>query len=103
MLEEHQFDKIVFNKYFLFLLFFIFHFVLIFQGFDVTDYGDTFTQQYLLLEHPLSIDQYNAMFFLSDFVGGHLTPSNRWTKSILGETRRGSSLLSMHLRSVLDP
>ena len=85
MLEEHQFDKIVFNKYFLFLLFFIFHFVLIFQGFDVTDYGYHFTNQYLLLDYPFSIGDTNAMVILSDFVGGiwlHLIggPSLFWAK-----------------------
>ncbi len=54
-----------------------------FQGFDVTDWGFHFTNQYQIFEYPLSSIQINPMYILSDAVGGlwlHLlgTPSVFW-------------------------
>ncbi|MFA5613334.1 MAG: hypothetical protein WC993_02565 [Methanoculleus sp.] len=75
----------LFNKYVLALVLFPIFFLLAFQGFDVTDWGFHFTNQYLLLEYPLSSIHINPMYILSDAAGGlwlHLLgmPSVFWGK-----------------------
>jgi hypothetical protein len=75
----------LFNKYVLALVLFPIFFLLAFQGFDVTDWGFHFTNQYLLLEYPPSSIHINPMYILSDAAGGlwlHLlsTPSVFWGK-----------------------
>lgn len=62
--------KYIYNKYFLFLSCLLFFFILTIQGFDVTDYGYHFTNQYLLLNYPLSTITINHAYLLSDVAGG---------------------------------
>ena len=52
------------------VILFIIFFLLSFQGFDITDSGYHFTNQYQLLKYPLSSIHFNPMFILSDFAGG---------------------------------
>jgi len=73
----------LFNKYVLFLVTFSMFFLLSFQGFDVTDWGFHFTNQYQMFEYPLSSIHINPMYILSDAAGGlwlHLlgTPNIFW-------------------------
>lgn len=71
------------NKYVVTVILFIIFFFLSFQGFDITDSGYHFTNQYQLLKYPLSSIHLNPMFILSDAAGGtwlHLigTPNVFW-------------------------
>ncbi len=75
----------LFNKYVLFLVLLSIFTLLSFQGFDVTDWGFHFTNQYQLLEYPLISIHINPIHILSDAAGGlwlHLlgTPSVFWGK-----------------------
>jgi len=59
-----------YNKYTLFVVLLLFFFITSLQGFDVTDFGYHFTNQYLVLQYPLSTVHINPMYILSDFAGG---------------------------------
>ena len=54
----------------LFIILLLIFFISSLQGFDVTDFGYHFTNQYLLLQYPLSTVHINPMYILSDFAGG---------------------------------
>lgn len=54
----------------LFVVLLLIFFITSLQGFDVTDIGYHFTNQYLLLQYPLSTVHFNPMYILSDFAGG---------------------------------
>jgi len=54
----------------LFVILLLIFFITSLQGFDVTDFGYHFTNQYLLLQYPLSTVHINPMYILSDFAGG---------------------------------
>jgi len=73
----------IMNKYVLFAIIFIICTLLSLQGFDITDKGEQFTNQYQLLKYPLHSVHFNPMFILSDAAGGfwlHLfgTPNYFW-------------------------
>jgi hypothetical protein len=73
----------IFNKYLLSITVFFIYFLLSFQGFDVTDRGFHFTNQYQLFQYPLSSIHINPIYILSDVAGGlwlHLlgTPNVFW-------------------------
>jgi len=59
-----------FNKYMLFVILLLIFFITSLQGFDVTDFGYHFTNQYLVLQYPISTVHINPMYMLSDFAGG---------------------------------
>lgn len=54
----------------LFVILLLFFFITSLQGFDVTDFGYHVTNQYLVLQYPLSTVHINPMYILSDFAGG---------------------------------
>lgn len=49
---------------------FIYHFVFIFQGLDVTDFGYHLTNQVNAVTFPLEYDSINPLIYFSNFVGG---------------------------------
>lgn len=68
----------------LFFTIFIFNFILIFQGIDVTDYGFHLTNQVQISNGNFD-NRFYTMYFFSDFVGGMWlkiigTPSILWAK-----------------------
>ena len=58
------------NIYSIFLLSFLFHLPLIFQGLDVTDEGYHLTHQVASFASKVDVDCISLPYFLSDFVGG---------------------------------
>ncbi len=75
----------LFNRYVLSVALFFVFFFLSFQGFDVTDLGFNFVNQYQLFQYPLSSIYFNPIFILSDIAGGlwlHLldAPNVFWGK-----------------------
>ncbi len=62
-------EKIL-NIYLLFGILFIFYVTMNIQGFDVTDYGYHFTNQYSLLNYPIDTIYFSPLYLLSDIAGG---------------------------------
>lgn len=62
--------EIYLNTYSVFLLSFLFHLPLIFQGLDVIDEGYHLTHQMASFASEVDVDHVSLMYFLSDFAGG---------------------------------
>jgi len=58
------------NIYLLFGILFVFFVILNLQGFDVTDFGYHFTNQYSLLNYPIDIIHSSPLTLLSNIAGG---------------------------------
>lgn len=58
------------SVYLLFGILFIYYGIMNLQGFDVTDFGYHFTNQYLIVNYPLDSVYFSPLALLSDIAGG---------------------------------